>query len=110
VAGIVLSAVGDEFALAHPTGHTGTATVVAVLGGPALFLVGLALFRWAICDEIPACHVVGAAALGLLSFAAPSLPPAGLIAAATAVLLSVSVWEKVFARAPVNHAGIAVAR
>lgn len=110
VAGIVLSAVGDEFALAHPTGHTSTATTVAVLGGPALFLAGLALFRWAICDEIPACHVVGAAALGLLSFAAPSLPPAGLIAAATAVLLSIAAYEKVFARAPVNHADIALAR
>jgi low temperature requirement protein LtrA len=109
VAGIVLSAVGDEFALAHPTGHAEPATLIAVLGGPALYLAGLALFRWAICDEVPACHVVGAAALGLLAFTAAWLPPAGLIAAATGVLLSVAVWEKVFARAPVSHADIALA-
>jgi low temperature requirement protein LtrA len=110
VAGIVLSAVGDEFALAHPTGHASPATVIAVLGGPALFLVGLAVFRWAIADEVPACHLVGAAMLGLLSLAAPWLPPAGLIAAATAVLLSVVLWEKVFARIPANRADIALAR
>ncbi|HEX6373069.1 MAG TPA: low temperature requirement protein A [Longimicrobium sp.] len=110
VAGIVLSAVGDEFALAHPTGHVETATLVAVLGGPALFLVGLTLFRWAICDEIPLCHLIGAAALGLLSLAAPHLPPAGLIASATAVLLAIAVWEKVFSRTSVNYADVALAR
>jgi low temperature requirement protein LtrA len=110
VAGIVLSAVGDEFVLAHPTGHTEQATLVAVLGGPALFLVGLTMFRWAICDEVPACHLVGAALLGTLSFGVDHLPPVGLIAAATGVLLSVAVWEKVFARTPVSHADIALAR
>lgn len=110
VAGIVLSAAGDEFALAHPLGHASVATVIAVLGGPALFLVGVALFRWAICDEVPGAYLAGAAALGLLAFTAAWLPPAGLIAAATAVLIAVAVWEKAFARQPVSHADVALAR
>ncbi|HEX6040140.1 low temperature requirement protein A [Longimicrobium sp.] len=109
VAGIVLTAAGDEFSLAHPLGHASVPTVIAVLGGPAVFLVGAALFRWAICDEAPVSHLVGAAALGALSFAAPWMPPVGLSAAATVVLTAVAAWEKAFARAPVNHAEAALA-
>ena len=37
VAGIIVAAVGDELVLAHPTGHTDAKTVVALLGGAALF-------------------------------------------------------------------------
>jgi low temperature requirement protein LtrA len=110
VAGIVLSAVGNEFALAHPVDHVSTATAVAVLGGPAVFLVGLALFRWAISDQVPACLLSGAAVLGLLSLALPWVPAAGLIAAATVVLISVAAWEKVMARTPASHADVALAR
>lgn len=110
VAGIVLSAAGDEFALAHPLGHAPAPTVIAVLGGPALFLVGMALFRWAMCGEVPGAHLAGAAALGLLAFTAAWLPPAGLIAAATGVLISVAAWEKVFARQPASRPDVALAR
>lgn len=104
VAGIVLTAAGDEFALAHPLGHASTPTVIAVLGGPALFLVGLALFRWAIRDVVPLAHLAGAAALGALALTAGWMPPMGLIGAATLTLCAVAAWEKVFARAPGDHA------
>jgi low temperature requirement protein LtrA len=110
VAGLVLSAAGDEFALAHPLGHASIPTVIAVLGGPAVFLVGMSLFRWAMCGEVPGGHLAGAAVLGLLAFTAGWLPPAGLIAAAALVLVSVAVWEKRFARQPVDVAGVALAR
>jgi low temperature requirement protein LtrA len=41
VAGIVLVAVGDELVVAHPGYDMETVGAVAVLGGPALFLLGL---------------------------------------------------------------------
>lgn len=41
VAGIVLMAVGDELVVAHPGDEMGTTGALAVLGGPALFLLGL---------------------------------------------------------------------
>lgn len=109
VAGIVLSAAGDEFALAHPLGHASLPTTIAVLGGPAVFLLGLALFRWAASDEVPGAPVAGAALLGLLALTASWLPPAALITAATVVLVSVAVWEKRFARRPADRAGVALA-
>ena len=96
VAGIVLSAAGDEFALAHPLGQPTNATVIAVLGGPALFLVGLALFRWAMRNQVPGAHLAGAVALALLSVTAVWLPAAALITLAAVVLVAVAVCERAF--------------
>jgi low temperature requirement protein LtrA len=46
VAGVVVSAVGDELVIAHPREALGsTAEVAAVVGGPALYLLVHALFR-----------------------------------------------------------------
>jgi low temperature requirement protein LtrA len=46
VGAIVLSAVGDELVIAHPTDPLeGSAEVAAVVGGPALYLFAHALFR-----------------------------------------------------------------
>ncbi|HWU52115.1 MAG TPA: low temperature requirement protein A, partial [Tahibacter sp.] len=67
VAGIIVSAVGDEFVLAHPLGHTTPATAVAVLGGSALYLLGNGLFKYSIVKLFPHSHV---AALVLIAVAA----------------------------------------
>jgi low temperature requirement protein LtrA len=45
VAGIIVTAVGDELAIAHPSGHADDAAIAVILGGPALFLLGHALFK-----------------------------------------------------------------
>ena len=45
VAAIIISAVGDELVIAHPDEHLHLAEVVAVCGGPALYLLGQTLFR-----------------------------------------------------------------
>src|SRR3954447_18797187 len=45
VAGVIVAAVGDELAIAHPTETLPTAEVVAVVGGPAIYLLSQALFR-----------------------------------------------------------------
>ena len=47
VAGIIVTAVGDEFVLAHP-GGTEPRPRSAVLGGPALYVVGNLLFKRAV--------------------------------------------------------------
>jgi low temperature requirement protein LtrA len=44
VAGVIVTAVGDELVIAHPTGHVDTATAMCVLGGAALFAAGMAMF------------------------------------------------------------------
>jgi low temperature requirement protein LtrA len=40
VAGVVVTAVGDELVIANPLGHTPPAWIAVILGGPALFLPG----------------------------------------------------------------------
>ena len=45
VAGIIVSAAGDELAIAHPGEQADRATVLVLLGGPALFLLGNLLFK-----------------------------------------------------------------
>jgi low temperature requirement protein LtrA len=47
VAGILVTAVADELAIAHPDGPGTGAFAAVALGGPALYLAGHALFKWA---------------------------------------------------------------
>ncbi|MDB5046364.1 MAG: hypothetical protein JWQ08_2414, partial [Deinococcus sp.] len=93
VAGIVLTAVGDEFILAHPSGHTELKTALAVLGGPLLFLWGNLLFKRVITGHIPLTHVAGMAVLALAFWPATVLSPVMLGLLVAAVLVLVAVWE-----------------
>ncbi|TNH30762.1 low temperature requirement protein A [Micromonospora orduensis] len=67
VAGLVVTAVGAELSIAHPTVAGDTNAVLAILGGPTLFLVGRILFSLAIHRRISWPRV---AALVVLSGAA----------------------------------------
>ncbi|MGH8775841.1 MAG: low temperature requirement protein A [Jiangellaceae bacterium] len=44
IAGIILTAVGDELVIAHPTEQLHVAGALVALGGPALYLIGLIAF------------------------------------------------------------------
>jgi low temperature requirement protein LtrA len=93
VVGIIVSAVADEFVLAHPTGHTEMKTVAVVVGGPALYLIGNLLFKRTIWGRLPLSHLVGLGLLALLAPAALFAPPLALGAAVTLVLVIVAAWE-----------------
>jgi low temperature requirement protein LtrA len=93
VAGIVVTAVGDELALTHPGGVMESAAAWVLLGGPALFLAGTAVAVFAVWGRWPRPRLAGLVALGVLAFAAPVLTPLRLSWAATAVLLAVGAWE-----------------
>ena len=93
IAGIILTAVGDELVLAHPTGHTDTKTVVATLGGAALFLLGNILFKRTTANRPALSHMVGLALLAILVPASYALTPVVFSAAASTVLVVVAVWE-----------------
>lgn len=101
VAGIVVTAVGDEMVLAHPGGHMEAAAVWVLLGGPALFMAGTCLAIFAVWGDWPRSRVVGLAALGGLAAIATGLTPLLLTAASTAVLIAVGVWETLY---PVQRA------
>jgi low temperature requirement protein LtrA len=93
VAGIIVAAVGDEITLHHPLAPAGFATAAVVLGGPALYLVGNALFKRLSAPNIPFSHLVGIVLLALLVPFASTVRALTLAAAATTVLIIVVAWE-----------------
>ena len=107
VAGVIVSAVADKIVLAHPE-HRDTAESAAILGGPAVYLVGNALFKWVTNDRRapPLSHLVGLALLlALVPFAVAGSPSAlSLGAATTGVLVIVAAWESTaLRRAPASR-------
>jgi low temperature requirement protein LtrA len=101
IAGIVVCAVADEITIAHPDGHLHWPEAAALIGGPALYLVGNVFFKRASARHYPLSHLVGLALLTLLIPFALALTPLAVGAATTAILILVAVWEtRSFARGP----------
>jgi low temperature requirement protein LtrA len=100
VAGIILSAVGDELGLAHPHGAADVEVLLGVGGGPAVYLLGALLFKRAIRGWFQLSHLAGLVALGALLAVAPQLSRLGVAALTAAVLALVAVWETLSPRSP----------
>ncbi len=62
VAGIIVSAVGDELVIAHPTEVLHGAEIVAVVAGPAIFLLAMVLFRLRMAGTLSGKRLAGAIA------------------------------------------------
>jgi low temperature requirement protein LtrA len=97
-AGIIVTAVGDEFVLVHPTGHIELAAAAVIVGGPALYLLGNLLFKRAIAGRLPLSHLVGFGLLAMIAPTVPYLSPLALAAAVTLSLLVVATWETISLR------------
>jgi low temperature requirement protein LtrA len=95
IAGVILAAVGDELVIAHPTERLSADEAAAVVGGPALYLVGHALFRLRMAGSIAwkrLAAAVACMAVGLLAGLVPALVVATLV---VAVLVGLIVAEHV---------------
>lgn len=95
VAGIIVTAASDELVLAHPDGHTSWGTAAAIIGGPALYLLGSGFFKRLTARWFPLSHLVGLGIAVLLAVAAPYLSPVMLSVATTVLLIVVAVWETI---------------
>lgn len=93
VAGIIVSAVANELALTHAEHHAGPGTMLVMIGGPALYLLGTAIFKRLTAPNVPLSHLAGLALLALLSATYGSATPLFLASATTAILILVAVWE-----------------
>jgi low temperature requirement protein LtrA len=96
VAGIIVAAVGDELAIEHPSGHIENATALVLIGGPALFLLGAALFKLAVFGSWSGARLVGLVALAALYPFTPAMTPVLLSAATTAIIVLVAAYEMVW--------------
>jgi low temperature requirement protein LtrA len=93
VAGIIVSAVADELALAHPHGHADFKTTLVIVGGPMLYLLGTALFKKLTAPTVPLSHLVGLGLLAVLGGTFKWAAPIDLAVGTTAILMLVAVWE-----------------
>jgi low temperature requirement protein LtrA len=92
VAGVILSAVADEFVLAHAGAPAGGAAI-AILGGAALFCLGIALFKWSITHVMPTSPWLAIGALAAMMPFAARLPQLSLLLAANGVLIALAGWD-----------------
>jgi len=97
VAGILLSAVGDELVIAHPTEELPDAELAAVVCGPALYLLAHVALRLRMTGSVSVRRLTGALAclaVGAIGTFAPALVVAGLL---FGVLVAVIVGDQVAA-------------
>jgi low temperature requirement protein LtrA len=100
VAGIIVTAVGDELVIAHPGGRASVATTTTVLLGPALFLAGHALFKRVVFGRLSVPRLLAIVALAGLWPVGPAVSPLLLALVATLVVAAVAVSDTRTARAP----------
>jgi low temperature requirement protein LtrA len=98
VAGIVVTAVGQELVIAHPLGHTRPAWTTVILGGPALFLAGRALFEYTVFARVSHDRPIGLLALTAAAPVTLHLPPLLAATAATVILAAIAVADAARAR------------
>jgi low temperature requirement protein LtrA len=84
VAGVILSAVGDELVIAHPTDELPSDELAVIVGGPALYLAGHVLFRLRMARSLSwkrLAGAIGCLAAGLVGAFVPGLVVSALIVA-----------------------------
>jgi low temperature requirement protein LtrA len=86
VAGVIVLAAGDELVIAHPTGDASAATIATVVLGPALFVLGHALFKYVVWRVISIPRVVGLACLLALLVVGQVVSPLVLLILVSLVL------------------------
>lgn len=87
VAGVVVISASDSLVISRPFGEASLGWIAAILGGPALFLLGGCLFDYVVTSRILWSRVVGIIVLGAIGPAMPLLPPLGIMIVASLVLL-----------------------
>jgi len=91
IAGIIVSAVGDEIVIVHPGEVLHTPDLIAVVAGPVLYLLGHLLFRLRMAGSVSNKRIVAMIAIvlcGPVGIVASALVVAAMIAAVLVVLVA----------------------
>jgi low temperature requirement protein LtrA len=97
VAGIIVSAVGDELVIAHPDEPLSGPEVAAVVAGPAIYLLAHALFRLRLTGTVSWRRLAGAVGCAVVGVAAADADAIVLSVLVLAVLAAVLAAEYVAA-------------
>ena len=98
VAGIIVAAVGDELVIARPTDVLPGREIAAVVAGPAIYLLGHALFRLRMAGSVSWKRLAGALGCVVVGFLGLVVPALGLAGLVLCVLVGVICAEQVAAR------------
>jgi low temperature requirement protein LtrA len=98
VAGIILSAVGDELVIAHPTEILPPSEVAAVAAGPAVYMLAHTLFGYRLTGLWYRSKLLGALACVAVGFAGLFVP--ALVFAGALILVLVAVIAAGYLSAP----------
>jgi low temperature requirement protein LtrA len=98
VAGVIVWAVGDELVIAHPGAELPSDQVVAVVAGPAIYLLGHVLFRLRMAGSLAWKRLAGALGCVVVGAIGTLVPALLLISLVVAVLIGVIVAEHIAAR------------
>ena len=90
VGGVIVVAVGVDLTVAHPSGHGSWGVALTVMGGPALYLAGNALFTVSLARAVPWSRIAGIALLAALAPVGVGASPLAAGAAATAVMVGLA--------------------
>ena len=93
IAGIILTAVGEDFSLSHAREDSSLKNALAMIGGPILFLAGNIWVKMAVARKIPISHIAGLVLLVATAVLVPFSSNYVIQIAATAVLFVVALWE-----------------
>ena len=95
IAGIIVTAVGDELVIAHPSERLSGPELATVAGGPALYLLGHVGFRLRMAGSLSWKRLGAALALCVVGAIGAVLPALATAALALAVLVALIVAELV---------------
>jgi low temperature requirement protein LtrA len=104
VAGIIVTAAADEKVLSDLDAAANTASAWMILGGPALFLLGHAAFKFVVWRVVSWPRVAGIAALALLALASRAIPALALAACAAGVVAAVAATDRLWFPHPAEDA------
>jgi low temperature requirement protein LtrA len=98
VAGVLVAAVGDELVIAHPDETLHTPEILAVVGGPAIYLFGHAAFRRVMAGTLSVKRLTGALACLAAIALGYAVSALALAAVILAIMVAVIVSEQIAGR------------
>jgi low temperature requirement protein LtrA len=98
VAGIIVCAVADELVIGEGSHHAELKYLGPLLGGPAIYLFGNALFKRVVRGFLPQSHLFGLAGLAVLGVFASHLTVLVVGTLTTVVMIAVAALEAVVRR------------
>jgi low temperature requirement protein LtrA len=98
IAGIVVSAVGDEVVIAHPTEVLHGPELAVVVAGPALYLLAHVALRWRMTHSLTGRRLAGALACIPVYFIGTIAPALVVLALLVGILVAIIVGDQVETR------------